>query len=128
MCIRDRVIVEGYMDVLGLQSAGIKNVVSNSGIAITESQIELIWKFFSNPIVCLDGDESGQSATLRAAERLIPLINENNKIYFSVLPPGNDPDDFIRKKGKEEFIVSVFLTITAFSVIKPKHKKDIAIL
>jgi len=97
------VIVEGYMDVLGLQSAGIKNVVSNSGIAITESQIELIWKFFSNPIVCLDGDESGQSATLRAAERLIPLINENNKIYFSVLPPGNDPDDFIRKKGKEEF-------------------------
>ena len=91
------------MDVLGLQSAGIKNVVSNSGIAITESQIELIWKFFSNPIVCLDGDESGQSATLRVAERLIPLINENNKIYFSVLPPGNDPDDFIRKKGKEEF-------------------------
>ena len=97
------VIVEGYMDVLSLQSAGIKNVVSNSGIAITESQIELIWKFFSNPIVCLDGDESGQSATLRVAERLIPLINENNKIYFSVLPPGNDPDDFIRKKGKEEF-------------------------
>ena len=97
------VIVEGYMDVLSLQSVGIKNVVSNSGIAITESQIELIWKFFSNPIVCLDGDESGQSATLRVAERLIPLINENNKIYFSVLPPGNDPDDFIRKKGKEEF-------------------------
>ena len=97
------IIVEGYMDVLSLHSAGVKNVVSNSGIAITESQIELIWKFFSDPIVCLDGDESGQSAALRAAERLIPLINENNKIYFSILPKGEDPDDYIRQNGKEKF-------------------------
>jgi len=92
------------MDVLSLHAAGVKNVVSNSGIAITENQIDLIWKFFSDPIVCLDGDESGQSAALRAAERLVPLINENNKIYFSVLPKGEDPDDFIKKNGKEQFI------------------------
>ena len=98
------IIVEGYMDVLSLHAAGVKNVVSNSGIAITENQIDLIWKFFSDPIVCLDGDESGQSAALRAAERLVPLINENNKIYFSVLPKGEDPDDFIKKNGKEQFI------------------------
>ena len=50
------IIVEGYMDVLSLYSNGFKNVVSNSGIAITETQIDLIWKFFSNPVVCLDGD------------------------------------------------------------------------
>ncbi len=98
------IIVEGYMDVISLHSSGIKNVVSNSGIAITESQIELIWKFFSDPIICLDGDESGQKAALRAAERLIPLINENNKIYFSILPKGEDPDDYIKKYGKEKFI------------------------
>ena len=98
------IIVEGYMDVLSLHAAGIKNVVSNSGIAITENQIDIIWKFFSDQIVCLDGDESGQSAALRAAERLVPLINENNKIYFSVLPKGEDPDDFIKKNGKEKFI------------------------
>ena len=81
------------MDVLSLQSAGIKNVVSNSGIAITESQIELIWKFFSNPIVCLDGDSSGQKASLRIAESLLPYIRENNKISFVTLPNGLDPDD-----------------------------------
>jgi len=98
------IIVEGYMDVLSLYAAGIKNVVSNSGIAITENQIELIWKFFSDPIVCLDGDQSGQSAALRAAERLISLINENNKVYFSILPKSEDPDDFIKKNGKEEFV------------------------
>ena len=97
-------IVEGYMDVLSLHTAGIKNVVSNSGIAITESQIELIWKFFSDPIVCLDGDISGQNAALRAAERLISLISEDNKIYFSILSEGEDPDDFIKKNGKEKFV------------------------
>ena len=98
------IIVEGYMDVISLYIAGIKNVVSNSGIALTENQIDLIWKFFSKPIVCLDGDESGQRAAIRIAERLIPLINENNKIYFSILPSGNDPDDIIKSNGKEKFL------------------------
>ena len=98
------IIVEGYMDVVSVYSSGIKNVISNSGIALTERQINLIWKFFSNPIICLDGDESGQKAALRIAEKLFPLINDKNKIYFSILPDGIDPDDFIKEKGKNEFI------------------------
>ena len=55
-------IVEGYMDVVSVYASGIKNVIANSGTALTERQINLIWKFFSNPIICLDGDESGQKA------------------------------------------------------------------
>jgi DNA primase len=102
--IKDVVIVEGYMDVVSLYAAGIKNVISNSGTALTEIQISLIWKFFANPIICLDGDQSGQNAALRIAEKLLFLINENNKIYFSILPKGEDPDDFIKKNGKENFI------------------------
>ena len=97
------VIVEGYMDVVSLYAAGIKNTISNSGTALTDMQIELIWKFFSSPIICLDGDQSGQSAALRIAEKLLPLINENNKIYFSVMPKGEDPDDYIKKNGKDRF-------------------------
>jgi DNA primase len=100
----EAIIVEGYMDVVSLYSAGIKNVISNSGTALTESQIELIWKFFSSPTICLDGDESGQKAAQRIAERLFPLINENNKIYFSILPNNEDPDDYIKKNGKDKFI------------------------
>ena len=98
------IIVEGYMDVVSLYSAGIKNVISNSGTALTENQIQLIWKFFSDPVICLDGDESGQKAASRIAERLLPLINENNKLYFSMLPNGEDPDDFIKKNGKSNFL------------------------
>ena len=94
-------IVEGYMDVVSVYSKGIKNVIANSGTALTERQIDLIWKFFSNPIICLDGDESGQKAALRIAEKLFPLINETNKIYFSIMPEGKDPDDYIKQNGKD---------------------------
>ncbi len=93
-------LVEGYMDVVSVYASGFKNVISNSGTALTERQINLIWKFFSNPIICLDGDESGQRAAFRIAEKSFPLINENNKIFFSIMPEGKDPDDFIKQNGK----------------------------
>jgi DNA primase len=98
------IIVEGYMDVVSVYSAGIKNVIANSGTALTERQIEIIWKFFSNPIICLDGDQSGQKAAIRIAEKLFSKINEENKIYFSIMPEGNDPDDYIKQHGKENFL------------------------
>ena len=97
-------IVEGYMDVVSVYASGIKNVIANSGTALTERQINLIWKFFANPIICLDGDESGQSAASRIAEKLFPLINDKNKIYFSIMPEGKDPDDFIKQNGKDGLI------------------------
>ncbi len=101
---KEVIIVEGYMDVVSVYSAGIKNVVANSGTALTDRQINIIWKFFSSPIICLDGDQSGQNAALRIAEKFFPLINEENKVYFSVMPEGNDPDDYIKKNGKENFL------------------------
>ena len=113
----DVLIVEGYMDVVSVYASGMKNVIANSGTALTEKQINLIWKFFSNPIICLDGDESGQKAALRIAERLFPLINENNKIYFTIMPEGKDPDEYIKQNGlnglvnlmKEKEIIQTFI-------------------
>ncbi len=98
------IIVEGYMDVVSVYSSGIKNVIANSGTALTDRQINLIWKFFPNPTICLDGDRSGQNAALRIAEKLFPFINDENKIFFSVMPTGDDPDDYIKKNGKESFL------------------------
>ncbi len=98
------IIVEGYIDVVSVYSSGIKNVIANSGTALTDRQINIIWKFFSSPIICLDGDKSGQDAALRIAEKLFPIINDENKIYFSIMPEGNDPDDYIRQNGKEKFL------------------------
>jgi len=97
-------IVEGYMDVVNLHKFGIKNVVANLGTAMTERQIDLIWRFFKNPIICLDGDSSGQKAAIRAAERLFPMIKSDVSINFLTLPENLDPDAYINKKGKESFV------------------------
>ena len=71
---------------------------------MTEKQIDLIWRFFKNPIICLDGDSSGQKAALRAAERLFPLMKPDFNIYFIILPKDLDPDAYINQKGKESFL------------------------
>ena len=97
-------IVEGYMDVLNLHKFGIQNVVANLGTAMTERQLDLIWKFFKSPIICLDGDSSGQKAAVRAAERLFPLMKAEFNIYFLTLPENLDPDSYINQKGKESFL------------------------
>jgi len=97
-------VVEGYMDVVNLHKFGIQNVVANLGTAMTERQLDLIWKFFNNPIICLDGDISGQKAALRVAERLFPLMKPNFNIYFLTLPENLDPDSYVNQKGKESFL------------------------
>ena len=110
------IVVEGYMDVISIYSSGIKNVVSNSGIALTENQINLIWRFFSKPVICLDGDKSGQKASLRIAENLLQFVKENNKINFINLPNNLDPDDFIKEKGRRNFenLIKTSLPIEEF--------------
>jgi len=110
------IVVEGYMDVISIYSSGIKNIVSNSGTALTENQINLIWKFFSNPIICLDGDSSGQKAALRIAENLLQFIQEDNKIAFVTLANGVDPDDYIKEKGRSNFekLIKTSLSIEEF--------------
>jgi len=96
-------IVEGYMDVVNLHKFGIQNVVANLGTAMTERQIDLVWRFFKNPIICLDGDVSGRKAALRAAERIFPLMKPDHNIHFLTLPENLDPDAYINLKGKEAF-------------------------
>jgi len=97
-------IVEGYMDVVNLHKFEIQNVVANLGTALTEKQLDLIWRFFKNPVICFDGDESGRKAALRAAERLFPFIKLDSNIYFLTLPENLDPDAYVNQKGKESFL------------------------
>ena len=87
-----------------LHKFGIQNVVANLGTAMTEKQLDLIWRFFKNPIICLDGDISGRKAALRVAERLFPLMKADFNIYFLTLPDNLDPDSYMNQKGKESFL------------------------
>lgn len=100
----DRIIaVEGYMDVIALAQAGVEDVVAPLGTAMTEHQIERMWRMSDVPILCLDGDSAGQKAAIRAAHRALPLLAPGRSLSFVTLPDAMDPDDFVRARGKAAF-------------------------
>ena len=100
----DIFLVEGYMDVLSLNKENIMNTVANLGTALTETQIQLLWRVFNNIIICFDGDKGGRDAAVRAADKLIEIIKPDSKISFLFLPISHDPDSFINKFGREYFL------------------------
>jgi len=97
-------LVEGYMDVVGLRSKGIENVVANLGTSLTDRQVTILNQFYDDLIICFDGDESGYKAALRAAENLIKELKPEKQISFLFLPDKEDPDSFVNKNGKDFFI------------------------
>jgi DNA primase len=100
----DRVIVvEGYMDAVALAQAGVGEVVAPLGTALTEAQLERLWRIADVPLVCLDGDAAGQKAALRAATRALPMLAPGRSLAFVTLPEGQDPDDLVRKQGVAAF-------------------------
>ena len=97
------IVVEGYMDVIGLNRAGISEVVAPNGTAVTEAQLERMWRLDPAPILCFDGDSAGRKAAVRAALRALPLIGPERTLKFVELPAGQDPDDVVRSGGRDAF-------------------------
>lgn len=100
------ILVEGYMDLVSLYQAGIKNVVASSGTSLTDEQAQLLSRFTKNIIILFDADPAGQKASLRSIEI---LLKQDFEVKVITLPKGEDPDSFIIKYGKEkfdEFVVS----------------------
>jgi len=97
-------LVEGYMDVVGLNKNEIENVVANLGTSLTDKQISTLNQFFDDIIICFDGDESGYKAALRAAENSIKDLEPDKQISFLFLPENEDPDSYVNKNGKISFL------------------------
>ncbi len=93
------IAAEGYMDVIALHQAGFRNAVAPLGTALTEGQIEEMWRLAPEPIVCLDGDAAGQRAAARAALRALPIVKPGRSLRFALLPAPEDPDSLIRAGG-----------------------------
>ena len=94
------IVVEGYMDVIALDRAGIEEAVASSGTALTEGQLERLWRLEPAPICCFDGDSAGQKAAVRAAVRALPHLGPDKTLRFVALPAGQDPDDVVRASGR----------------------------
>ena len=96
---RGLIVTEGYVDAIALAEAGIGSAVAPLGTALTEEQLDLLWRAGPEPILCFDGDAAGIRAAWRACDRALPLIEPGKTLFFVLLPDGMDPDDVVRVRG-----------------------------
>jgi len=92
------VVVEGYMDVIACQRAGIP-AVAPMGTALTEEQMEVLWRHHHEPTLCFDGDRAGRQAAGRAIDRALPLLKPGKSFKFALVEGGKDPDEVLREQG-----------------------------
>ena len=96
-------LVEGYMDVIKLYCSGIKNVVSTLGTTLSEMQLKKMWNFSDIPYVCFDGDDAGQIASKKIAEKVLKFLLPGKSLKFILIPENLDPDSFLQNKKKDDF-------------------------
>ena len=98
------IAVEGYMDVLMLAQHGIGCAVATMGTAATERQIRQILTRTDRLVFCFDGDEAGRRAAGKALHNIMPALADDKKVGFAFLPDGEDPDSFVRSKGRDSLL------------------------
>ncbi|PRD45237.1 DNA primase [Phyllobacterium phragmitis] len=97
------IAVEGYMDVIALAQAGFAQAVAPLGTALTEDQLELLWRVSPEPVLCFDGDQAGIRAAHRAVDLGLPALKPGKSLRFALLPEGKDPDDLVKADGPQAF-------------------------
>jgi DNA primase len=95
------IVVEGYVDVIAMVTAGFDATVAPLGTALTEDQLTLLWKMADEPVLCFDGDNAGLRAAYRAVDLAMPRLAPGKSLKFALLPQGQDPDDLFRSGGRE---------------------------
>lgn len=95
------IVAEGYMDVIAMARHGIAEAVAPLGTAVTEQQIQELWKLCPEPVLCLDGDAAGIRAANKAAERALPLLKPGKSLRFALVVGGKDPDELLSTAGRD---------------------------
>ena len=95
------VLHEGQMDVIASYRSGIKTAICSMGTALTPEQVKIISKYASNVVVCYDGDKAGLKAMVKAIHL---FASQNINLRLVILPDGMDPDEYVKKYGKEAFL------------------------
>jgi DNA primase len=97
------VVVEGYMDVVALAQHGVDYAVATLGTATTAVHVQKLFRLTDSVVFCFDGDNAGRKAAWRALENTLPVLADGKNALFLFLPEGEDPDDFVRQRGKAAF-------------------------
>jgi DNA primase len=119
------ILVEGYMDVISLNQAGIVNVIASMGTSLTIQQCEKIKTIVNNVYVCFDGDAAGQNATWRSLDM---LANAGGEVKVISIPDKMDPDDYVKKYGKDGFEKLTFgaLPLNEYKVVTIERQSDLS--
>ena len=96
-------VVEGYMDVVGLAQNGIRNTVATLGTATTAFHIKKLIRYTQEIVFCFDGDSAGRSAAWRAMNNSLVSVTDNIQLKFLFLPDTHDPDSFVKENSAKEF-------------------------
>ena len=122
---RRYILCEGYMDVISLHQAGFDTAVAACGTALTPDQVRLLGEYADEVVLCYDSDEAGQKATARS----LGLFAESPvKVSVLNIPGAKDPDEFIKKYGRERFEALLNGTSNAieYKLAKVREKYDLA--
>ena len=97
------VVVEGYMDVVALAQHGVEYAVATLGTSTTGAHAQKLFRLADNVVFCFDGDAAGRKAAWRALENTLPVLVDGKNARFLFLPDGEDPDDYVRRRGRVAF-------------------------
>lgn len=115
------VVGEGYLDVIAFERAGIA-AVAPCGTALTEEQLQLLWRSGGEPVFCFDGDAAGQRAADRALDLALPHLGPNRTLRIARAPQGEDPDDIFRRGGPEALSALVAAAARASDALFEREK------
>jgi DNA primase len=107
------VVVEGYMDVVALAQHGIDYAVATLGTSTTPVHAQKLFRLTDSVVFCFDGDAAGRKAAWRALENTLPVLQDGKDARFLFLPDGEDPDDYVRARGREAFEAAVAAAMPA---------------
>ena len=126
--IRDQecvLVVEGYMDVVGLAQFGVGNAVATLGTAATPHHIQKLLRLTDRVVFCFDGDAAGRRAAGRALEVSLEHLADNKTLSFLFLPEEHDPDSFVRAEGPDAFRAAMNRSLPLAEFLLAELKKDI---
>lgn len=125
---RNIIICEGYMDVIAMDKYGIEYAVAPLGTALTEDQIQEAWRVCPMPTLCFDGDSAGIRAAVRSVDRALPILKAGYSTRYAFLPDKMDPDEYLKAKGRDEFLKIIGDTVPLAELVWRKNiqSKDLS--
>ncbi len=122
---KNMLICEGYMDVISLYDKNIKTAVAPLGTSLTDSHLQLSWKYVNKPTLMFDGDSSGLKASFKSAIMSLPYLTPSKLLQFVILPNEYDPDTFINEFSLKKFATYLTTPLSIVDFIFQESSKSI---